>query len=335
MRQHTLPQNSRTACWLALAAFTLILSPATARAQTDASAWPTHPVKLVVPFPAGGGADTQARMIAERLSQEWTQPVTPENVSGAGGAVAANAVARSKPDGQTLFFATHPILAISPFMTKKLPYDPVKDFTPVIKLIEAPLVLLVPVASPVRTVADLVRLAKEKPGSINFGSGGIGTTQHLAGELLKLGADIDMTHVPYRGNAQTAAALITNEIQMHFDGVPSAVAQIKGGRVRGIAVTSKKRLTSVPELPTLSETLPDFEVSLAYGLLVPAGTPADVVAKINRSANAAIREAAYTKRISGEGATIEGGTPKEFADFLARERAKWGPLIKRLNIEAE
>lgn len=325
------PLKRRLACLLAVAA----LMPAAAVAQGNASSWPASPVKLVVPFPPGGGSDMQARMIAERLAHEWKQPVTVDNVSGAGGAVAANAVARSRPDGQTIFFATHPILAISPYMSKKLPYDPVKDFTPVIKLVEAPLVLLVPAASPVRSVADLVRLAKDKPGTLNFGSGGMGTTQHLAGELLKLRGDVELTHVPYRGNAQTTTALIANEIQLQFDGVPSAIAQIKGGRVRGIAVTSAKRLASLPDLPTVSETLRGFEVTLAYGLLVPAGTPADVVARINRSANTAIREPAYASRIAAEGAALQGGSPQDFTEFLAQERTKWGALVKRLNIQLD
>lgn len=323
--------SRRAACLLALA----MLAPSVCLAQGDASTYPAAAVKLVVPFPPGGGSDTQARTIAERLSQAWKQPVSVENVSGGGGAVAANAVVRSKPDGHTIFFATHPILAINPLLSRKLPYDPVKDFAPVIRLMEAPLVLLVPAASPIRTMADLVKLAKEKPGTLNFGSGGLGTTQHLAGELLKVRAGIELTHVPYRGNAQTTTALIANDIQLFFDGVPSALAQIKGGRVRGIAVTSNRRLANAPELPTVAETLPDFEVTLAYGLLVPAGTPPEVIARINRDTNAAIREPAYAGRVTGEGASIQGGSARDFADFLAAERTKWGAVVKQLNIQLD
>ncbi|MDH4375798.1 MAG: tripartite tricarboxylate transporter substrate binding protein [Ramlibacter sp.] len=304
-------------------------------AQASAANYPAQPVRMIVPFPPGGGSDTQARLIGERLAAVWKQPVNIENISGAGGAVAASAVTRAKPDGYTIFFATHPILAISQFMTKKLPYDPERDFIPLIKLADFPLVLLVPENSPYRTLADLVAAAKAKPGTLNFGSGGIGTTQHLAGELLEDRAGLDLTHVPFRGNAQTTTALIANEIQMYFDSVPQARSLARGGRVRGLAVTAAKRLPSWPELPTVAESLPGFEVSLAYGLLAPAGTPAPLVAAINDAANRALRDPGYAGRLASEGAAIEGGRPQDFTDFLSRERTKWGPLIKRLDIQAD
>jgi tripartite-type tricarboxylate transporter receptor subunit TctC len=286
---------------------------------------------MVVPFPPGGGADAQARNLAERLAQRWKQPVVIDNVSGAGGAVAANKVARSRPDGLTIFFLTHPILSINPLLASNLPYDPVKDFAPIIRLLSAPLVLMVPADSPIRSVSDLVRTAKEKPGVLNFGSGGLGTTQHLAAELLQSSAGVSMTHVPYRGNAQTITALVSNEIQLFFDGVPSASNQMKGGRVRGVAVTSEQRLAGLPELPTVAETLPGFEVTLAYGLAAPAGTPSELIARINADCAAVIREASFMERAARDGATVHGGSAAEFADFLASERRKWGEVARRLN----
>jgi len=319
-----------------LSALSLLVAAAPAvHAQADAPFAPSGPVRMVIPFPPGGGADNQARLFSERLSQLWKSPVTPDNISGAGGSIAASAVARAKPDGQTIFFATHPIMAVNPFMIKKLPYDPVADFIPVAKLLDTPLVLLVNTASPIRTLADVVRIAKEKPGSLNFGSGGIGTSQHLAGELFKQRAGIDITHVPYRGNAQTTNALMAGDIQLQFDNAPSAVAQIKGGRLRAVVVTSKQRLAALPDLPTVAETFPNFEVALAYGIFVPAHTPADIVARINRDANRVMREPAFAARVAAEGGSPDNGTPQDFADYLNRERNTWGPLLKRLNLQLE
>ena len=327
----TREQTSTTRRSLCLAAAASGLLPSALLAQSDASAFPATTVRMVVPFPPGGGADAQARNLAERLSQRWKQSVVIDNVSGAGGAVAANKVARSRPDGLTLFFLTHPILSINPLLASNLPYDPVKDFTPIIRLISAPLVLMVPLDSPVKSVNDLIRIAKEKPGVLNFGSGGLGTTQHLAAELLQSSAGISMTHVPYRGNAQTITALVSNEIQLFFDGVPSASNQMKGGRVRGVAVTNANRLAGLPDLPTVAETLPGFEVTLAYGLAAPAGTPADLIARINADCEAVIRDASFAERAARDGASVHGGSAAEFADFLASERRKWGEVARRLN----
>jgi len=326
-------QRRRVVAGLATLPLLGFASPAVL-AQADA-AYPTGPVRMVIPFPPGGGADAQARQFSERLSNIWKAPVNADNVSGAGGSIAASAVARSRPDGQTIFFATHPIMAVNPFMIKKLPYDPVADFIPVAKLLDTPLVLLVPTASPIRSTADLVRIAKEKPGALNFGSGGIGTSQHLAGELFKQRAGVDLTHVPYRGNAQTTTALIANDIQLQFDNAPSAAAQVKGGRLRAVAVTSKQRISAFPDLPTIAETLPNFEVALAYGIFVPANTPQAIVARINRDTNQVLREPAFANRVAAEGGSIDNGTPQDFADYLNRERATWGPLLKRLNLQLD
>lgn len=210
--------------WAAALSTVLVVTAVSAQ-QPDA--FPSRPVRLVVPFPPGGGSDMQARLLADKLRQVWTQPVVVENIAGAGGGVASSAVARAKPDGHTILFATHPMIAINPLLYKKLPYE-AKDFTPVVKLMDAPLVLLVPSGSPFRTLPGLIKAAKEKPGAINYGSGGLGTTQHLTGEMLKVKAGIDLTLIPYKGNAQTNTALIANEIQLFFDSAPSAAARAQG-----------------------------------------------------------------------------------------------------------
>ena len=309
----------------------LVIATATSFAQE----YPARPVRIVVPFPAGGNADLHGRSLAQRLGRIWGHQVVIDNISGAGGGVAAANVAKSRPNGETIFFATHPILAINPFMYDKLAYDPDADFVPVIKVSEAQNILLVSAASSIYSVADLIRMAKEKPRALNFGSGGVGTTQHLTAELFKAAANIEITHVPYRGTAPATTALLANEIQMHFDSASSAISQIRGGRVRGIAITSLNRLPTMPDLPTLNESgLKGFEATLAYGLLVPSGTPPGVVAAINRDANKVLQDAVYRKEMLDQGLELSGGSPGEFRTFLLNERRKWGELISRLNIKA-
>ena len=309
----------------------LVIATMTSLAQD----YPARPVRIVVPFPAGGNADLHGRSLAQRLGRVWGQQVVIDNISGAGGGVAAANVAKSKPNGETIFFSTHAIFAINPFMYDKLAYDPDADFIPVIKVSEAQNILLVSAASSIYSVADLIRMAKEKPRALNFGSGGVGTTQHLTAELFKTAANIEITHIPYRGTAPATTALLANEIQMHFDSSSSAIMQIRGGRVRGIAITSLNRLPSLPDLPTMSESgLNGFEATLAYGILVPSGTPAAIVAAINRDANKVLQDAAYRKEMQDQGLELSGGTPGEFRTFLMNERKKWGDLINRLNIKA-
>ncbi len=301
-----------------------------------AQGYPSHAVRLVVGFPPGGSIDMQVRAMAERLSKLWAQPVVPENVSGAGGGVAAATVARSRPDGHTIYFATHPVFAINPFIYDKLAYDPEQDFIPVVKLGDTQNILVVNAASGIQRLADLIRISREKPGTINFGSGGVGTTQHLTGELFKAAAGIDIKHIPYRGTGPAATALITNDIQMQFDSAYSAMSRMRSGQVRGIAITSLNRLPTLPDLPTMNESgLKGFESTLAYGLLVPAGTPQAVVAALNRDANKVLQEPAYKKQMEDQGIYLQGGTPEQFKAFLASERRKWGEVLKQLNIKAE
>lgn len=326
-------RHTRREIVLALAAMGSWTSPALAEGE-PARSFPSGPVRLVVPFPPGGGSDIQARQLAERLEHLWKKPVVVENVSGANGGVAAANVARSAPDGHAILFATHPMMAINPLLYRKLPYSP-KDFRPVVQLVDTPLVLLVAADSPFRSVADVVMAAKQKPKALNFGSGGVGTTQHLTGELFQRKAGIALTLITYRGNAQTTTALISKDIQMYFDGVPSALAQIRGGRVRGLGVTSPRRLGVLPELPTVGETLPGFSSTLAYGLLVPAATPGTVVAALNKDVNAVLAEPGFANRLASEGTNIDGGSPEQFANFLRRERESWSSLLRQLDLKLD
>lgn len=317
---------------IVILSFFISLSSMTVIAQTNQSTFPNKQVRLVVPFPAGGGSDNQARNIADQLSRLWNQTVVVENITGAGGNIAASSVVKSKADGYTIFFATHPILVVNPFIYKNLTYDTKTDLIPVIKMLETHLVLLVSSSSPYKSLSDVIKVAKENPELINFGSGGIGTTQHLSGELLNQKAHIKMTHIPFRGNAQTTVALLGNQITLYFDSIPSAMALIKSGKVRGLAVTSRERLPNFPELPTVAETLPGFESILAYGLLVPKGTPSYIVDYLNQTFNKILKDTDYRLKATNEGAVIVGGSALKFSEFLSAERIKWAEVIKNLNI---
>jgi tripartite-type tricarboxylate transporter receptor subunit TctC len=324
MHRRPVARRARVAVALALAALST-----TALAQS----YPTRNVRMIVPFAAGGGADLQARTLANTLSKSWNRQVVIENMGGAGGGVGAAYVAKSEPDGYTVFFVTHPILAINPSLYKKLAYDPDKDFMPVVKLGETPLMLMINAQSSVKTVPELIKLAKEKPGALNFGSGGAGTTQHLSGELFKHMAALDVVHVPFKGGALATAALMGGEIQMQFDSAYPGMRSMKTGKLQGIAITGKKRLPELPDMPTMSETLPGYESVLGYGILVPAGTPSEIVAALNRDINKVLADPAYRKEMASRAIELDGGTPEQFRSWLASERKKWSELLQRLNLK--
>jgi tripartite-type tricarboxylate transporter receptor subunit TctC len=290
---------------------------------------------LVVPFSAGGGADLYARRLAERLENSWKQPVIVHNVAGGAGNLAAVAVAGSEPDGYTLFFASLPIFVTNPVMYGKLPFDPDRDFTPVILMSETPHILVVSAAFRATTLSGLIALAKERPGKLNFGSGGQGTSLHLAGELLKSVAGINIVHVPYKGAAPAVVAMLSDEIQMLFDNVSAAVGHIRGGRVRGLAMASKVRVAPLPDVPTFAESgIENFYSGVPHGIFVRAGTPAAVVAAINRTINTVFEEPEFRKQLAAVGIILAGGTPEQLTAYLAAEKKKWLPLIQRQGIKA-
>jgi tripartite-type tricarboxylate transporter receptor subunit TctC len=317
----------------ALACATLLAPHASGvRAQE----YPAKAVRIVAPFPAGGGTDLNVRRLAERLSKQFGQPVVVDNIAGAAGGVAAASVAKSKGDGYTLFMITHPILAINPVLYDKIAYDADKDFAAVVQVSETPSVLLVNPSLQVNTVSELISLAKSKPGTLHFGSGGVGTTLHLAGELFKASASIDIAHIPYKGATPALAALMGNEIQLLFDSSSSALRQMQGGRVRGLAVASRSRLSAAPGLPTFEESgLKGFVSTLGHGLVVPAATPHTVVATINRGVNTVLNDTEYRKIMIEDGVQVIGGSPERFAEFLANERKKWSALVQKLGIKGQ
>jgi tripartite-type tricarboxylate transporter receptor subunit TctC len=303
----------------------LALSAAGATAQT----YPAKPIRLVVPFPAGGTTDILAREVGQRLSASLGQPVVIDNRPGAAGNIGSELVAKSAPDGYTLLMATVGTHAINPSLYAKLPYDHVADFAPVILVASVPNVLEVTPSLPVNSVADLIKLAKEKPGQINFASSGSGTSIHLSGELFKTMAGVDMTHVPYKGSAPALADLIGGQVQVMFDNLPSSLAQIKAGKLRAIAVTSAQRAPALPNVPTIAESgLPGFEASSWFGVVAPAGTPPAIVARLNADLNQWLQTPDAKEKLLAQGAAAAGGSPEQFAAHIRAETEKWAKVVK-------
>ena len=321
--------------WLPLGIASLAIAMMACTPTAPAQDFPTRPARFIVPFAAGGGADLNARRLAQRLEKIWKQPVIIQNMGGGGGNVAAVAVANSEPDGYTMFFASLPIFVINPVIYGKLPFDPDRDFAPVVLMSETPHVLTVTTTFKATTLAALIALAKERPGTLHFGSGGQGTSQHLAGELLKSVAGIDLVHVPYKGAAPAIAAMMGNEIQMLFDNASSALGHIRGGRLRGLAIASKKRAPALPQVPTFAEGgVANFYTSIPYGIFVRSGTPPAIIATLNRSLNAVFKDPGYSNQLTAIGMNLEGGAPEALTAFIREERKKWLPLIKSSKIKA-
>lgn len=297
-----------------------------AQAQTP---FPARSARLVVPFPPGGSLDNVGRLLAQKLSEAWGQQVVVENRPGAGGNVGADAVAKSPPDGYTVVMGALSTHAVNPSLYPSMPYDAVRDFAPLSLVAVTPNVLIVNAASPIASVRDLVALAKANPGKVNFGSGSNGSAGHLAGELFKVDTGTDIAHIPYKGGAPALQALIAGDTQFMFDNLANAMAQVKGGRVRAIAVTTAQRSKLAPELPTMAESgMPGFDISTWFGLLAPAGTPPDVVAKWNAGIVAAINAPDVREKMIAQGADPSPTTPAEFAAFIAKERDKYARIVK-------
>ena len=297
--------------------------------------FPAKSMLMVAAMPPGGGGDLTARWLAGRMQSILKQNVVVENVAGAGGNIAAVTVAKASADGYIIFFASDPILTVNPFLYQKIGFDAARDFAPVTLVANTSRTLLVHPSFPAATVSGLVALAKAHPGTLNFGSGGAGTSLHLAGELLKSTAGIDIVHVPYRGAAPALAALMGGtEIQMLFDSTATSIGHIRSGRIKGLAIASRARTAALPELPTFGESgMPGFEVGVVHGVLVPSATSAAVVATLNRAINVALEDAAYRREMADLAVDIAGGTPEQFQSYLAAERKRWGAIIQKQGIK--
>lgn len=294
--------------------------------------YPASTIRLVVPFAAGGAPDIVARNIAQRLATRVGQSVIVENRLGAGGNIAYEAVSRSRPDGYTLVLATTGI-ATNVSLYRELPYDPLKDFAPVTLVSRSPHVLVAQPSLPVNSIADLISLAKSKPGSITYGSAGTGTILHLAGELLNIKTGIALMHVPYRGNTLALNDLLGGSIQLLFSDIASAVPQIKGGKLKAIAVTGEQRIQSLPDVPTVAESgVPGYAIEAWFGILAPAGTPQPIIARLNRELTAILSEQDFKAKMLHLGLELGGNSPEAFGSFLASEVKKMGDIAKTAGI---
>jgi tripartite-type tricarboxylate transporter receptor subunit TctC len=310
----------------------LCLSAGVALAQD----FPVRPVKIVVPAAAGGPTHITAQLLAEKMQISLGQPVIVEPKPGAGNNIGAEYVARSAPDGYTLLFATTGTHAINQTLFKSLPFDPIKDFEPVSLVVQYPLMLVVTNDLPVKSVKELIDYAKKNPGKLNRASGGNGTSMHLSGELFVRQADIDAPHIPYRGSAPALNDLMGGHVQLMFDSMITTMPLVEGGKVRALAVTGRKRSPAVPNIPTLAESgLPDYEATGWTGIVVPAGTPKDVIAKLNASIVQAIKSPELQQAFAKQAAEPVGSTPEEFAAFIRSETDKWGKTIRAAGISAD
>ena len=328
----------KTLTWIApaLLALTTSLTASLSTAQTAAQNYPQKPIRMIVPFTPGGSTDILARSIGQELSKAWGQSVIIENIAGAGGSIGADKVAKSPADGYTLLMGHIGTLAVNPSLYPKLPYNPVKDFAPVAWVARVPNVLVVNPNVPAKSVQELVALAKSKPGQLSYGSGGNGSAANLATEYFKMQTETAILHIPYRGTAPAVTDLMGGQIQMLFTGAPAVMGQVKNGQLRALAVSSPKRLDALPDLPTVAEAgYKNFEADQWYGVVAPAGTPRDIVLKLNQQINVALNSAELKKRLTTEGAVATPETPEAFGKLIAQEIERWRPVITSGRVKAD
>jgi len=316
--------NKPIAAFVALAA---------AAGSAIAQSYPAKPVRFIVPFAAGGGSDFVARVVAQKFNEAFGQPLVVDNRGGAGGMIGTDLAAKAAPDGYTLLLGSAGPLAIQPGLTPRIPYDPLRDFAPITLVTSMPYVLVVHPSLPVKSVHELIALARAKPGQLNFASPGTGTTTHLATELLKMLAKVDVVNVPYKGVAPALADLLAGQVQFMSGDLSTVMPQVRSGRLRALAVTGAKRSPLAPELPTIAEAgVPGYEASGWFGVLAPAGTPRDLVARLNAAIVKGISEADARERLATLGGDVVANSPAEFAAYLRDDLAKWRKLIETLGL---
>jgi len=316
-------------------AASIVALAAAGLAVANAADYPARPVTLIVPYPAGGGNDVIARLVAAKMSQNLGQPIVIENRGGAGSTIGTRDVARSAPDGYTLLIATSS-LAINPSLYPDVAYDPKKDFAPIGLIATSPNFVLVNPAVPAHLIAELIALAKKDPGKLDFASTGTGTSTHLAALLFAMMADVKFTAVPYKGVAPAHYRPSGGQVALMFCPMASVVGQVRGGNLRAIAVTGARRSPLFPDVPTVAEAgLPGFAAELHYGLVAPAGTPPEAIAKLNAALNNALADGDIRQRLAADGTEVLPGTPEAYAADIAGEEAKWGAIIKQTGVTAQ
>lgn len=296
-------------------------------AQSD---YPSKPIRLIVPFPPGGGTDMIARTVAQKLAEQNKWSVVVDNRPGAGGNLGVDAVAKAAPDGYTLVMGQTSNLAINPTLYAKLPYKPLKDLAPVALVSSSPIVMVAQVTSPFKSYADVVAAAKKAPESLTLGFSGNGTVAHLAGELAENAAGIQLRHVPYKGAAQALTDVMSGQVDLYMSSIPTLLGHVRSGKLRPIAVTSKTRSSQLPDTPTLAEAgYKDFDAISWFGILAPAGTPAAIVNKLNQAINQALKQPDVAEKLRSEGGEVLGGSPEQFSQLLKAELPRWGEIVKR------
>jgi tripartite-type tricarboxylate transporter receptor subunit TctC len=314
----------------------LLLAAAAVGGPVASQPYPAKSIRMIIGFPPGGGTDIIGRIVAQRLSEVLGQQILPDNRGGAAGQIAAELAAKAPPDGYTVMMAHIAAISILPSLIAKLPYDPQKDFSPISLVAIGPNLLVVHPSLPVRSVKELIGLAKARPGQLYFASPGSGSVQHLAGELFNLEARVNMVHVPYKGSGQSIVDLIAGNVHLNFDSVPPVLPHVRSGRLRALAVTSQKRFSILPEIPTVTEGgVAGFDLSTWWGLVAPAAVNKDIIARLEAETVKLLHQPDVKERIAFAGADTVGNTAEEFAIFIRAERAKYARIVKDANIRIE
>ncbi|RYY83032.1 MAG: tripartite tricarboxylate transporter substrate binding protein [Comamonadaceae bacterium] len=308
----------------------LLAAPAFAQAG-----YPSKPVRLIVPFPPGGGNDVIARVVGQKLAERLGQSVVIDNRGGGNGSIGLAALAQSAPDGYTLAVGAAGPMAVNPSLYEKLPYDPQRDFAPITNMVNFPLLLVVHPGVPIKSVKDLVELARARPGGLFYASPGSGNSGHLAGELFNSMAKVSTTHVPYKGQGPALTDLLAGQVQMLYSSIPSVMQYVQQGKLNAIAVGSEQRISSLPNVPTIAETIPGYEAYSWVGMVAPARTPPDIVARLHREIAEILKQKDVEQKLVGEGALPVGDTPEQFAAYITAEIRKWGAVVKAANIKAD
>ncbi len=311
------------------------LGNAGAQDRPGADSYPSKPIRFIVPYAPGGPTDILARVVGQKLSERWGQQVLVDNRAGANGIIGAEFASKAPPDGHTLFLGNTSILTINPALYAKLPYEPERDFAPVNLTVAAPLILVVHPSVGVKTISDLIKLARARPGQLTFASAGSAGVAHLSGELLKHMTGIDMLHVPYKGAGPAVTDAISGQVSMTFTSTVSVMPHVTAGRLRGVAVTTPKRSRSLPDIPAVAETVPGYDVSPWYGVLVPAGTPRPVVNKLHAEIGRIVAAQDVAQRLTSTGGDIVSASPEDFARTIKLERNKWSKLVKAAGIKLD
>jgi tripartite-type tricarboxylate transporter receptor subunit TctC len=318
-----------------LAVLVLAISATMASTAVHAQSWPNKPVRILIAFPPGGAIDIVARVMSPRLSESIGQPVLVENRPGAGGLLGTELAAKAAPDGHTVFFGTLGNLSVNPLLYPKLPFDIGRDFAPLTQVVSTTFMLYVNPASPVKTVNDLIALAKSRPGALNYSSSGNGGAPQLAAELFNSMAGVKMVHIPYKGSNQSVTDVIGGQVQLTFDSLALGLPHVKAGKLRAVATLGSKRISQLPDVPAVSETLPGYEVTNWFGMVVPAATPRDIIARLHAEILKVLRLPEVRNSLIAQGTEPVGSSPEEFGAFMKSEAAKWARVIKEANIRAD